>query len=249
MNSIEIGELIAKARREAKYTQKSLAEALYITDKAISKWERGLCLPDALLWTKISMLLDLDIEHLISSNISYDKHTWTGELRGDNLCGTVAGKPLIHYLLSYFMLVGITNIAILTKDRDYIRSLKLEQYGLNISFFKFDSSKKMVVYDKFLLFGVNLTRQLQNCILSEQNISLTLSGERVPIIFLHTDCDNISPNVDEFEVKSLARGIICIPLENEKQISDASSFVHMYEKYQKTRISDLNEIARLRGLV
>ena len=156
MNTIEIGKFISQARRESGYTQKSLAEALFVTDKAVSKWERGLCLPDPSNWAKLSILLDIDIEHLISNQISYDKHTWTGELRVDDLCGTVAGKPLIHYLLSYFMLVGIKDIVILTKDRDYVRALNLEQYGLNISFFKFNSSKKMIVYDKFLLFGVNL---------------------------------------------------------------------------------------------
>ena len=245
MNTIEIGKFISQARREAGYTQKSLAEALFVTDKAVSKWERGLCLPDPLNWAKLSILLDIDIEHLISNQISYDKHTWTGELRVDDLCGTVAGKPLIHYLLSYFMLVGIKDIVILTKDRDYVRALNLEQYGLNISFFKFNSSKKMIVYDKFLLFGVNITRQFQSCMASEKNISLSIGGERMPIRFSVSGRHDVDGDI---EIKSLPRGVVYIPLTEQEHIEDASLFVDLYEKYHKTKISDLSEIARLRGL-
>ena len=41
MNQIKIGRFIAEYRKKANLTQKQLAEKLGITDKAISKWERG----------------------------------------------------------------------------------------------------------------------------------------------------------------------------------------------------------------
>ena len=47
MDLIKIGKFIANCRKEKKLTQEQLAEKLYITDRAISKWERGLSLPDA----------------------------------------------------------------------------------------------------------------------------------------------------------------------------------------------------------
>ena len=37
-----IGKFIAQLRKEKKMTQKELANQLHITDKAVSKWERGL---------------------------------------------------------------------------------------------------------------------------------------------------------------------------------------------------------------
>lgn len=41
MNQIAIGEFIAKERKRKGYTQKQLSEKLEISDKTISKWERG----------------------------------------------------------------------------------------------------------------------------------------------------------------------------------------------------------------
>ena len=41
MNEIKIGQFMAELRKEKKLTQKELAVQLHITDKAVSKWERG----------------------------------------------------------------------------------------------------------------------------------------------------------------------------------------------------------------
>lgn len=42
MNKEIFGAFIAQARKKVSLTQKSLAEQLHVTDKAVSKWERGL---------------------------------------------------------------------------------------------------------------------------------------------------------------------------------------------------------------
>lgn len=250
MNAIEKGRQIAKLRKEAGYTQKSLAKALFVTDKAVSKWERGLCLPDISLLTKISMLLDADIEDLILGKDAYREHKWVGMLQADNLEGMVAGKPLIHYLLSYFMLVGITDIAILTEDKGYIRELDLTQYGLNISYTPFRSEKTMIVYDKFLLFGVNITRQLQHSMANEGNVALALHSKDVPIMFYRGDVGHgIEWNRNEYTTKLLGRGTTYIPMNTVEGMEDASVFVELYEKYHEVKIADLKEIAAIRGLV
>ena len=101
MNSSEIGELISKARKEAGYTQKSLASLLFVSDKAVSKWERGICMPDSSLFNRISLLLDIDIEYLIPSHGKVDDNSWVGEIRTDNIEGFIANKPVLFYLLSY----------------------------------------------------------------------------------------------------------------------------------------------------
>lgn len=250
MNPFESGKLIAKLRKEAGYTQKSLAEALFITDKAVSKWERGVCLPDSSLLTRLSMLLDADIEYLISGKTPYGEHKWVGELRADNLDAEIAGKPLIHYLLSYFMLVGITDIAIITNDKEYVRRLDLKKYGLNISFTSQNAEKTMIIYSKFLLFGVNITRQFQHCMSAENNIITTLHGQSVPVLFTHgyrgTGVEGIAKKA---VVKSLGRGTVYIPISSQEEMRDASQFVEIYEKYHNVKVADLNEIAILRGLV
>ena len=40
----QFGRLIGQLRREKNFTQKQLAEQLYVSDKAVSKWERGVSL-------------------------------------------------------------------------------------------------------------------------------------------------------------------------------------------------------------
>ena len=46
MNAVEVGERIASLRREKGLTQKELAGKIFVTDKAVSKWERGLNYPE-----------------------------------------------------------------------------------------------------------------------------------------------------------------------------------------------------------
>ena len=246
MNTVEIGKAIAKARKNAGYSQKSLASCLFVTDKAVSKWERGVCLPNVSLFPKISRLLDIDLEHIISGAYDHKTHLCSGELCVDDVRIDVAGKPLIHYLLAYFMLAGITDISIITKDKDYVRGLNLEQYGLNISFFRIRSEKKMVIDGKFLLFGVNITRQFQGCMLKEDNISLCLGERMIPISF-YVNGRRVS--ADKLEKKSLARGTVYIPMTNDEEVRDAAEFIEIYEKYHTNKISDLHEIAKLRGLI
>ena len=54
MNYQKFGEIIAKARKDKGMTQKDLAERLRITDKAISKWERGKGYPEITLLPALS---------------------------------------------------------------------------------------------------------------------------------------------------------------------------------------------------
>lgn len=44
-----MGKFIASLRKEKNMTQKDLADKLYVSDRAVSKWERGLNFPDITL--------------------------------------------------------------------------------------------------------------------------------------------------------------------------------------------------------
>ena len=59
MDKEKTGQLIAELRKEKGLTQKQLADALNVTDKAVSKWERGLSFPDISMLEPISDLLDI----------------------------------------------------------------------------------------------------------------------------------------------------------------------------------------------
>ena len=54
MEHEKIGAFISLLRKEKGLTQKELAAQLNVTDKAVSKWERGLCYPDISLLSPLS---------------------------------------------------------------------------------------------------------------------------------------------------------------------------------------------------
>lgn len=58
MNAEYTGKKIAELRKEKEFTQKELAEKLHVTDKAVSKWERGVNFPDLGLMEKLAEALD-----------------------------------------------------------------------------------------------------------------------------------------------------------------------------------------------
>lgn len=66
MDQIKIGKFIQKKRKEKNLTQSSLSEKLGITDRAVSKWENGLCLPDAGIMPELCNILDVSINDLFS---------------------------------------------------------------------------------------------------------------------------------------------------------------------------------------
>ena len=66
MDQIKIGKFIAEQRKKQNLTQMQLAEKLGITDKAISKWERGIAMPDTSLMLTLCGLLKISVNELLS---------------------------------------------------------------------------------------------------------------------------------------------------------------------------------------
>jgi len=69
MDQIKIGRFISSRRKEKNITQSELAEKLNITDRAISKWENGVCLPDANNMPELCKILDISINDLFSGEV------------------------------------------------------------------------------------------------------------------------------------------------------------------------------------
>lgn len=65
MDVHKVGKFIASKRKEKGYTQQELGEKLFVTDKAVSKWERGLGLPDIAILEKLAEELNTDIYSIL----------------------------------------------------------------------------------------------------------------------------------------------------------------------------------------
>ena len=70
MDNGKIGELIHRLRRERGLTQLQLAECLGVSDKAVSKWERGLGCPELSLLPELAEALEVDMGKLLSGELA-----------------------------------------------------------------------------------------------------------------------------------------------------------------------------------
>jgi len=61
MDQVKIGKLIAQCRKDKKMTQVELADRLCVTDKSVSKWENGKCLPDVSLYKDLCDILGITL--------------------------------------------------------------------------------------------------------------------------------------------------------------------------------------------
>lgn len=187
INVEKIGRVIADARKKQGLTQKSLAEKLGVSDKAVSKWERGVCIPDVSCLRKLAILLDTDIESILLGKDTDGTVAWTGVLCLEpddseiTLCTLIGDKPVCDILLSYFLLAGIRVIDLFctSEEREYLEgrygsgaALGLcIQYGVRAknsslshclsSLNLRDEDKLMVLYRKYFLYGSNITYSFQ----------------------------------------------------------------------------------------
>jgi len=70
MDNRKVGELIFQLRKEKGLTQKQLADQMNISDRTISKWERGIGCPDVSLLSSLSAILGVNIENILGGELS-----------------------------------------------------------------------------------------------------------------------------------------------------------------------------------
>ena len=66
MDLVKIGTYIASKRKALGLTQKQVAEHLGMSDKSVSKWERGICLPDVSVYLELCEILGITINEFLA---------------------------------------------------------------------------------------------------------------------------------------------------------------------------------------
>lgn len=79
LNKIAFGSFLAQLRREKGMTQKELAACLYVSDKAVSKWERGLSVPDISLLVPLAEQLNVTVAELLQGCRVEEEQRFTRE--------------------------------------------------------------------------------------------------------------------------------------------------------------------------
>lgn len=76
MNCKKIGQLLNRLRKERQLTQKEVADVLNVSDKTVSKWERGLGCPDVSLLHGLSQLFGVTVDNILMGTL--DPNTMEG---------------------------------------------------------------------------------------------------------------------------------------------------------------------------
>lgn len=222
MDIEKIGKAIKYLRQRAGYTQLELAERLMVSDKAVSRWERGKGIPDVSLLRRISIILDTDIDSLLEGSVAVSENSWKGLLYIDYAVDIIIyDKPLVDYLLSYFMLVKVRDIIIFAsyKQIGYIQTRFGNGDSLNISLSYYErdneplsallynhqelfaNSNVMILYGPCILYGTDLTRFLRRGMLNEGKNSTLLMVKNDPRTEVYM-------NEDKNVVKKADTGVI-----------------------------------------
>ena len=69
MDQTKMGNLIRQMRKKAGLTQLALAEKLCVSDKAVSKWERGLGMPDVSIFPALAEVFHVKVESLLAGEL------------------------------------------------------------------------------------------------------------------------------------------------------------------------------------
>lgn len=204
MDVEKVGKAIAYLRKRAGFTQKDLAARIGISDKAVSKWERGLGLPDITYLGKLSIILDTDTDSLLAGDVIHHDKDWNGLLvLPENSYGICAetmiyDKPLVYFQLSLFLLVGVKTIFIVGKDKE-LNFISSEfgdgkKLGINLSYCSeklenvqvhLDNNMKcnnaMVVYGRSFIYGVDQTRFFQKAMVRKDRLTILSLPKKIRV--------------------------------------------------------------------
>ena len=250
------GNLIAELRKEAGFTQKTLADALHITDKAVSKWERGLSLPDVSLLPKLSLLLGADLSLLLAREGKHLHEDWRGliDLRNYDvdLSQILYDKPMVYFMLVHYQLVNVRDICVLCseKNQKYLQSEVFSTLGFRFSFaLEEESTHNVMIMDRpCFLFGSDLTHQFQGAMVSNSVIKLVPENVAPPFLFCPAEYVPIykkNPGYlfETAAFRTLGRGMVCLDMDDVDARTEIASFVRMYQRSSGLLIGSLEEIA------
>ncbi len=205
MDPVKVGTAIKTLRLQEGYTQHDLADSLGVSDQAVSKWERGLSIPDISIVMKLSDLLNVDVDNLLEGNITFLEKTWQGLLILKEYDGLFSGseaygKPLVDFFLSYFMLAGSGEIHIACPDRD--RKWITERLGdgsgcgIRLRFLEAgqasppEAGNTMVVYNNPFVYGPHLTKYFQRAMSRLHGISVLTAEKNIGESEIRVSNDN-----------------------------------------------------------
>ena len=134
MNYETIGKFIQSKRKEKGLTQKELAEKLGVTDKAVSKWERGLGCPDVSILEILAQELDTSILEILKGRIIENeiiKVTEANDYVKETINFTKNKTKEIINKIIVFLTISISILLLILNIENIISLNKTYEYDFN----------------------------------------------------------------------------------------------------------------------
>lgn len=238
MDNDRIGSFIAKKRLEKKLTQNELGEKLFVTGKAVSKWERGLSLPDISILENLADILDTDIYDILQiknkKDINLEKVVEDEKKK--------IKKQLFRKTLLLFVPIFLLLLVLLFKvipfgfNIEYVRythnTNKIVSFGVPKFSFMFQNKENSFSYKNFRG-KKSLENEMKVYLNSLEHLSCNDT-----IYYYNSDADI---TITEYSVKSnliystlfynIRNGNYCKQLEKKEYIEKLGGYAEMFYLY------------------
>ncbi len=111
----KMGKHIAELRKKKGYTQKKLGDLIDVSDKTISKWEKGVIAPDITILSSLASTLDITVEELLLGEEKQELDT----VEAINVYSKITKRKLIKHFLIFILLIALCTFFVFRIENYY----------------------------------------------------------------------------------------------------------------------------------
>ena len=111
----KMGKHIAELRKKKGYTQKKLGDLIDVSDKTISKWEKGVIAPDITILSSLASTLDITVEELLLGEEKQELDT----VEAINVYSKITKRKLIKHFLIFILLIALCTFFVFRIEKYY----------------------------------------------------------------------------------------------------------------------------------
>lgn len=252
IDQVKIGKFIRRLRKSHNKTQDELADELFVTRQAISKWERGESIPSADMAKALSKTFGITLEEFYNGHLRALDETL-------DLIKILLKNPIfnviliiIFIILTIYLPLDKTNTYDLKFNSDYLNiekaKLSVENGLINLNLENIYSNKPNQKY--FLKFYIDDDNILYKCVFDEYTCVSTFYNDEMSLYYLRKNFNKIKLSIKDENHNTVADGKVYVTKNNlHKHTYVDNSFNQpvLNSKYRMTltRISQNNDLENL----
>ena len=231
-NLIKVGKYIAKLRKEKGYTQKALGELLDVSDKTISKWERGDIAPDITILHALAKELNSSVDDILCGE-EHKEESISDEnsIKMIQMYSDQTKRKLLKEILIGLTVIALAAVFIFYVDnyqRWHVTRLKSDGEIVLRGYLIGNNSESKIIIDKIIL---NSREMISEEELSLESYEIKIYNKK-KIIYskLMSDIDNvyieklfentkiIADNLPKIKTNNLKIEIIVITVDGDEKV-------------------------------